>query len=112
MNSLCLWIGTKIPRKKKEKEDNFSVCFDLDTDLKEQDRKNQEIKHQKDNEGKTPQNSHATLSATTFTLQPPESSIKEFPKSPSETPTEEENKCKTITMLLGNKSSKTLEDID
>ena len=60
--------------------------------LEEQDRKNQEIKDQKDNEGKTPQNSPTFLSATTFTLQPPESSIEQFTKRSNETPTKEENK--------------------
>ena len=93
-------------------EDNFSECLDWDADLKEQDRKNQEIKDQKDNEGKTALNSPKFLSSTIFTLQPLESSIKQFTKRSSETPAEEENKCKILTMPLGHNSSKTLEEID
>ena len=94
-------------RKEQDKgEDNFSVYLDWGADLEEQDRKNQELKHQKENEGKTPQNSPTFLLATIFTLQPPESSIKQFSKRSSETPTEEENKCKTLTILLGHESSK------
>ena len=71
---------------KNKGEDNFSVCSDWD-------RKNQKIKDQKDNKGKTPKNSPTFLSATSFTLQPPESSIKQSTRKSSETPTEEENKC-------------------
>ena len=66
------------------------MCSDWDTYLKEQDRKNQEIKNKKENEGKTPQNSPTSLSATAYTLQPPESSIEQSTKMSSETPTEEE----------------------
>ena len=73
-----------------KEEDNYSACSDWDADLKEQDRKNQEIKDQNNSEGKTPQNNPALLSATTFTLQPPESSFEHFTKMSSEIPTEEE----------------------
>ena len=92
-------------------EDNFSVCLDWDSDLKEQGRKNQEINNQKDNEGKTPQNSPTSLSATTITLQPSESSLKQLTEKSSKTPIEEENKCEAVTMILGHESSKSLEEV-
>ena len=107
----------KIQRKKKEKtrikEKITSLCLQTGMQiLKNKIEKKQEIKDQKASEGKTPQNSPIFLSATTFTFHPPESSIKQFTKRSSETPTEEENKCDTLTMLLGHKKSKALEDID
>ena len=74
--------------------------MDWDADLKEQDRKNQEIKDKKDKEGKTPQNSPTFMSATTSTLQPPESSIKQSTKRFTETLTEEENKYETLTTII------------
>ena len=43
--------------KDQDKEDNLSVNLDWEADLKGQDRKNQEIKDQKDNERKTLKNS-------------------------------------------------------
>ena len=52
------------------------------------------------------------LSVDNFTPQSPESSIEQFTKRSSETPAKEENKCKTLAMLLGHKSSESLEDID
>ena len=58
-----------------KEEDNFSVCLDWDTDLEEQDRKNQQVENKKDNEGNTPQNNPTSLSITALTLQPPESTI-------------------------------------
>ena len=88
------------------------MCLDWDADLKEQDRKNKEIKDQKDSEGKTPQNWPTFLSVTTFTLQHPESSIKQSTKKSSETPTEEENKYKALTMILEHESSKSLEEVN
>ena len=82
--------------------------FGLGYRSQEQDRKNQEIKDQKDNEGKTPQNCPTFLLATTFTLQPPGSSIKQFTKNSSETPTEEGNKHETLAILLGHKKFKNM----
>ena len=70
------------------------------------------MKDQKDSEEKTPQYSPTFLSVTTFTPQLPVSSIKQFIKSSSETPTKEENKSETLAMLLGHESSESLEDID
>ena len=90
----------------------ITVYLDWDTSLKEQDRKNQEIKDLKDNEGKRPQNSPTFLSSTTFTLHSSESSIKRSTKKSSGTPTEEENKCKMLIAILEHKSSKTLEEIN
>ena len=82
-------------------EDNFSMCSDWDADVKEQDRKIQETKTKKDNEGKTLQNKPKSLSATALTLHPPESSIEQPTKMSNNTPTEEENKHETLKMIIG-----------
>ena len=42
-----------------------------DDDLKEQERKSQEIEDQKNNDRKTPQTGPKSLSVNTFTPQPP-----------------------------------------
>ena len=116
MNSLCLWTGMKIWRKKKEKtriqEKITSLCVQTGVQILKNKIGKIRKKYQKDNEGKTPQNSPTFLSATIFTLQPPESSIKQLTKESTKTPTEEENKCNILAMLLGPESSKTLEDTD
>ena len=93
-----------------EGEDNFYVCSDRGADLDE--RKNQEIENKKDNEGRTPQTNPTSLSATALALQLPKSSIEQSTKRSHETPTEEEeeNKCETLTMEMGQESSKSLED--
>ena len=45
-------------------------------------------------------------------ISAPKSCIKQSSKKSSVTPEKEKNKCETLTMLLGNRSSETLEDID
>ena len=54
----------------------FPMSLDLDEDDKEERKDQNEGEDQKDSKGKTPQTSHSFLSATTFTPQPPKSSIK------------------------------------
>ena len=50
-------------RKDQDKsEDNFSVCFNLDADIEEQERKNKELKDQKDNHRKTPKQAQIFIS--------------------------------------------------
>ena len=49
------------------------------------------------------------MSATALALQPPESSFEQSSKKSSETPTEKESKCETLTMIMGYESSKSLE---
>ena len=80
--AICTPPGTICPNE-------YPMSSDWNEDLEEEERKNQEIKDHKDSEGKTPQNSPKFLSATTFTPQTPESSIKQFTKKSSETPTNE-----------------------
>ena len=81
-------------------------------DLKEEERKNQEMEDQKDNEGKKPQTGPKFSSVTTFTPQLPISSMKQLGKRSSMTPEKEDKKCDTLMTLLGHKGKETLEDID
>ena len=93
-------------------EDNLPVCSDWDVDLEEQDRKNQEIKDQKTIEGKTPQDSPTSLSATLFTLHSPESSFGQSTKKLGEISTEEKKTWDPHSDNRTWKFKKTLEEID
>ena len=87
LNSLCLWTGMKITKKKKEK-----------TRMK----KNTKISP----------NQPQILTGYCLYSSAPQSSIKQFSKRSSVTLEKEEHKCDTLTMLLGHESQETIEDID
>ena len=91
ITSLCVWTGMQILTNKIEKSRN---------------------RNKQDNEGKTPQNSPASLSATALALQPPESSIEQSTKTSSDMPTKNENKHVALTMIMGHESSKYLEEVE
>ena len=75
--------GKKKKKKKKKKEkwdkaeNHFSVCSDWDADIKEQDKKNQELEDKKNNDRKTPKqalNLHQWIPLVLIPPNPPSNS--------------------------------------
>ena len=91
MNSLCLWTGMMMT-KKKGKDQNKG-------------------ENQKDSGKKTSQTSPRFFVATTLTPHPPKSSTEHFSKRSSVTP-KQEHRCNTLMTLIGHENQDTLESID
>ena len=105
--AICTPLGKICPNE-------FPMCLDWnDNEEEDEERKDQNKgEDQKDSEGKTSQTSPRFLSDTTFTPQPPKSSIKQCSNRINMTPEKEEGKFDTLATLLGYESQETLEDID
>ena len=79
---------------RKISPNKYPMSLDWDEDLKEQERKNQEIEDQKKNDRKTPKTGLKSSSVDTFTPHAPKSSIEQLNNRSSTSPEIEDKKTR------------------